>query len=198
MLPLAACGAAPESAASAGKAGSGYPIGAVFSEARDTCANLSSNKAVFDNASKAGWKLAEISESSPIAPLVARIDAMNAPPGTTLVGVPPMRKIVAGEELFLLISELRVGDEQVVGCRILDPAEERVIEEAELVSLVGRNPTQRHENIVESAISWLPGLKPGHARFEFLDVPDTDVAKQHLGISGLGFVATESRPLSNI
>lgn len=198
MLLLTACGDVSGTAQPGAdfKAKSGYPIGAVLAEIGSTCDDLSSNKALYGKAIKAGWKLVETTESSPIAPLVDQLNRLNVAPGTTVTAVPPMHKVVAGEELFLFISELRRSDDRIIGCRLVDPRESRVLTDAELVLLVGRNSDDQWSNAAEQSISWAPGLKQDQDRFQILFMSDSPEGQQD-GVTGIGFVATDSRPISD-
>jgi hypothetical protein len=175
----------------AASADSPYPTEQVVAAFAEVCRHVDDLRRAESDAVAAGWARFTPDPASPLGELIAigRAEAQKVfeeQKGGSMSDTVALRHSIAGEELFLVLSEMTVGGQTVRGCRIYDIGETREITIAQAEKWIGRAPTrQASEPGIASMTTWEPGFAAGHDSFELFYVPAGSPAIGALKVSGV-------------
>ena len=202
---LAACDAPTENNAAAANeaapaaAAGAYPSAAVLTAFRTACSDLGSIEAAAGGVREAGWTELDTTDGTPIAPLMDFAEQQGnravAAAGGTVDPMRSFRRTVEGEELYLVVSQVRIEGNEVTGCRLYDVDEPRRITVEEATRWIGRPPTETEDTAELMRGSWTPGFSGGRDSFELLYIPAESPARQYTQIAGIGMIIDQTRPL---
>ena len=94
-------------------------------------------------------------------------------------------RTIAGEQLYVVLSEVRVDDTRVSGCRLFDLGETRSIAVEAAQAWLGREATRVIERAEVPVATWEPGTLPGHDSFQIFFVPPDSPLKEVLFFDGV-------------
>ena len=197
---LAACGpvdgngtAANEAAA--GSASGAYPAAAVLTAFRTACSDLGSLDGAATRLRGQGWSELSTTRGTPIGPLMEFAEGTGnrivEQAGGTVAPMRSFRHEVAGEELYLVLSEVAIDGRVSVGCRMYDVDEPRRISVADATSWLGRSPADVIDRPDMMRGLWAPGLSEGQENFELFYVPQGSPALALIRIAGIGLKADQ-------
>ncbi|PWG02577.1 hypothetical protein DF286_06635 [Sphingosinicella humi] len=106
------------------------------------------------------------------------------------------RNGVAGEDVYIVLSEVLIGNVRVTGCRLFDLGEERAITTEEAQRWLGRAPTKTQSYPEIQVSDWEPGLRPGHDSFQLFHVPPGSPVTATLKFTGVALKADTVGPAS--
>ena len=198
---LGACGAPMEGndAASAGGEGGAYPATAVLTAFRSACSDLGSIEAASGRVRQEGWTELASTSGTPIAPLMdfaqREGNRMVEQAGGTVDPMRSFRKTVAGEDLYLVVSQVRIEGNEVTGCRMYDVDDPRRISIADATAWLGRGPSQTEDRPELMRGLWTPGFSGGQDSFELFYIPAGSPALQLVQIAGIGLKIDQVRSL---
>ena len=170
-----------------------YPAVAVLDAARKACAGIATIKGAKAQLAKAGWTKVADPSTSPVGPILSygimAGEHFIGDRGSVGFEMPVYRKIVAGEELWLILSDVNMDGVAVHGCRIYDPGEERRIEPAAATRWMGRVPSKVENRPVLTRVLWEPGAGAGQDSFELFHIPAASPARELVKITGIAIKA---------
>jgi hypothetical protein len=168
-----------------------YPTGQVLAAFDEVCRHVGDLARAEADAAKAGWTRFTPDPASPLGALIAlgRAEAQKVfdeQKSGSMSDTVSLRRQVAGEELFAVLSEVRIGGDTVRGCRVYDVGETRELLPAEAEKWIGRTPTRAaSEPGVATMTTWEPGYREGHDSFELFFIPAGSPAIEALKVSGV-------------
>lgn len=185
MLALALLAATPAAAPPA------YPAKQVVAAFAQACRETPDFARARTALLAAGWEAYTPAPDSIMGKLLAKGRAAIAsdPDGATMIDGGTFRRTVAGEQLELTLSGVKMGDIVSLGCRVFDFGEARAIPVAAVTALVGRAPGQTIATPQLSKSLWEPGYAEGLRNTELYFVPADSPAVAMLGAPGLVLVA---------
>ncbi|PAX08200.1 hypothetical protein [Sphingomonas lenta] len=167
---------------------------AVLNEVRAACDKLPVLRDAHAHVRGKGWTRVEDAAATPVGPLVAMgmeqgRALAKAQGGSIEADRGAYRKIVAGEELWLLLSGATIGGQVVHGCRVYDPGETRRITVKDVSAWLGREPVQTVDRPELLRGEWQPGINAGQDSFELFFVPDASPLRELIKLSGVAIKA---------
>ncbi len=177
LLPLIALAAATPAAAHIGH-GQGdatYPALEVLNAFREGCGSVENQAATAASLTAADWQ-----EGSTFAPtkLVIFLNFARETGGTavteaggTMSDMQVFKKTVAGEELYVVLSEVTIDGTRVSACRLFDMGETRAIPPETVAEWLDREPTKAIDQDGVQITDWEPGTQPGHDSFQVFYIP---------------------------
>ncbi|WP_379550955.1 hypothetical protein [Qipengyuania sp. DGS5-3] len=199
LLPLiafAAVASAPSALAHddhVGATDAPYPAIEVLNAFRDGCGSIANQAAASASLTAAGW-----TEGGAFAPIQlvqfltfaqdAGGEAVNAQ-GGTMSDMEVFEKTVAGERVFIVLSEIKVDGTRVSGCRLFDLGETRAIPAQTVTDWLGAEPIKSVDENVIKVHDWEPGLAPEHDSFQLFFVPNDSPFKAMVKFDGIAFKA---------
>ncbi|MFZ5748982.1 MAG: hypothetical protein ACOY45_15155 [Pseudomonadota bacterium] len=183
----------PSPAETAAASGPPYPGAEVLAAFNQACGALRSPAATRKAIADGGWSAMAKTDATPIGDLVAfgkRAGAALArKAGGEVARTDAYRRTVAGEALFLVLSEAKVDGRTLLGCRVYDPGETRRITATDAQALAGRPPLAITDQPEIQRARWEPGLAGPHSRFEVYFVPEGSPAVRLTRIAGIALAA---------
>jgi hypothetical protein len=176
---------------SAAGTASAYPTSQVLAAFGEVCRRVDDLKKAETDAIGTQWTRFVADAASPLGELIAigRAEAQkvfNEQSGGSMSDPVTLRREVAGEELFAVLSEVRIGGQTVRGCRVYDIGEARQLTVAEAEKWIGRAPSRQvSEPGIASMATWEPGYQPAHDSFELFFIPAGSPAIETLKVSGV-------------
>ncbi len=202
---FAACDVPPDSNAAASNAAKpaaesgAYPATAVLTAFRAACSDLGSMDAVIGQIGQEGWTELATTEGTPIGPLMgfAEDEGNRAveQAGGTVEPMRSFRRTVEGEDLYLVVSQVRIEGNEVTGCRLYDVDEPRRITVEEAASWLGRAPAQTEDTPQLMRALWSPAFSGGEDSFELFHIPAGSPAARFVRLAGIGLKIDQTRPL---
>ena len=187
FLPLAIA-----SAASAADAN--YPVVEILDAFRDGCGSLENQQTASASLIAAGWT--PISRSEETGQLAVFLDFSRkaasevAESGGVDAGeITPFAKTIAGEEVFMVLDEVKADGNRISGCQLYDFGEERPIPVEQAGSWLKRAPSEIKELPEVRTAEWSPGVRSGHDSFKIFFVPGDSPARQMFNFYGVALKA---------
>lgn len=170
-----------------------YPALEVLNAFRDGCGSIDNQTAASASLTAAGW-----SEGGEFAPIQlaefltfaqeAGGEAVAAQ-GGTMSDMEVFEKTIAGERVFIVLSEVKVDGTRVSGCRLFDLGETRAIDPQTVTDWLGAEPVKSVNEDVINVHDWEPGLAPEHDSFQLFFVPTDSPFKAMVKFDGIAFKA---------
>jgi hypothetical protein len=196
---LLACGfaitaplSAQDGAAPTGTEAAPYPSVAILDAFRIGCGAIADQATASASLTAAGWK-ASAPEARPAA-LVRFLDFAQSAGSRAVVGqggtmsaIEVFEQTIAGEQLYVVLSEVRIDGTRVSGCRLFDLGETRPIAIRAAQEWIGRAATTVIDQSEVTVATWEPGALPGHDSFQLFFVPTNSPLKEALFFDGVAF-----------
>ncbi len=194
LLAFAFALAAPLSAQDgttlAGTEAAPYPSIAILDAFRTGCGGIADQAAASASLAAAGWQ-ASAPASRPEA-LIRFLDfaqSAGAPivseRGGTMSAMEVFEQTIAGERLYVVLSEVRIDGTRVTGCRLFDLGETRPIAISTAQDWLGLEASRVIDRAEVSVATWEPGTLPGHDSFQLFFVPTDSPLKEVLFFDGV-------------
>ena len=185
LVLLAAAAQAPTQSA--------YPAREVLEGFAQVCRPLATLEGAAAAAEKSGWRKFEPEAASQIASLIAfgksEGKKMLAEKGGEMLPTRVFHRTIAGEDLIVVLSGVKINGVLVNGCRAYDVGETRELPAAQVEAWLNRKPSK---TVVDPAIhitSWEPGYDAQHDSFDLYFIPQGSPAIELLKVSGIGLKA---------
>ena len=184
LLPLAIQAAQPAP----------YPSKHVLTAFGEVCRPLEDMTQAEALAVKAGWQKFTPDPASPIGELLAfgRSEGekmLEKEGGGSMTPSSVLRRTVAGEDLVVIFTGVRMNGVSVNGCRMYDVGETRGIDAAAAQAWVGRAPDTAVAEDNLNLSSWEPGFAPKHQSLEIFFVPPGSPLIEFTKVSGIALTA---------
>jgi hypothetical protein len=177
--PVAAQGAATSAA---------YPVVSVLDAVKSACSDLSSSAAAERQVKAVGWVKVADPATTPVGPLVRFGYEAARKTGAELKGDQGVySRIVAGEQLYLVLSGANMAGTSVLGCRVYDVNEARPLDAKAVQAWAGRAPFKTLDRAELTRLTWEPGLIAGQDSFEAYQVPAGSPVVAMTKIAGIAF-----------
>ncbi len=194
LLPLLACAiAAPAAAhdAHAGDAEAPYPALEVLNAFREGCGSIDNQAAASASLDAAGWQRIDAFMPVQLAMFVTFAretggEAVEAQ-GGTMSEMEVFEKTIAGERVFIILSEVKVSDIRVSGCRLFDLGETRQVLPETVTQWLDREPAKVIDQEQINVADWEPGISEGHDSFQLFFVPPGSPVKEAFKFDGVAF-----------
>jgi len=184
--PLSAQGAS----SSAGAPETPYPALAVLDAFRSGCGTIEDQAAASESLAAAGWGNSD--PSTRPAALTRFLDfalregaRLVSERDGTMSEMEVFERTIAGEQLYVVLSEVRVDGTRVSGCRLFDLGETRSIPIETAHAWLGREATKVIDRAEVTVATWEPGTLPGHDSFQIFFVPAESPLKEVLFFDGV-------------
>ncbi len=152
-----------------------YPAIEVLNAFREGCGTVENQAVTAASLTAADWQ-----EGSAFAPVqlviflnFARETGGSAvtEAGGTMSEMQVFKKTVAGEELYVVLSEVEVDGTRVSACRLFDLGETRAIAPETVAEWLDREPTRAVNQRNIQISDWEPGTLPEHDSFQVFFIP---------------------------
>lgn len=167
-----------------------YPSIAILDAFRSGCGGIEDQVAASASLVVAGWE-ASVPASRPDA-LIRFLDfaqRAGAPlvseQGGSMSEMEIFEQSIAGERLYIVLSEVRIDGTRVTGCRLFDLGETRRISTETAQAWLGREATKLIDRPEVTVATWEPGTLPGHDSFQLFFVPANSPLKGALFFDGV-------------
>jgi len=185
----------PLSIASAASAADAiYPVDEILDGFRDGCGSLENQQIASASLIAAGWT--PISRNEETGQLAVFLDfSRKAASGAAeLVGVDmgeifSFAKTIAGEEVFIVLDEVKADGKRISGCQLYDFGEHRSISVDQASAWLKRAPSEIKQFPEVRTAEWSPGISSGHDSFKIYFVPSESPAKQVFNFHGVALKA---------
>ncbi|MEM6907076.1 MAG: hypothetical protein AAF494_00220 [Pseudomonadota bacterium] len=167
-----------------------YPAREVLEAFKTGCGAIEDQAAASKSLSAAGWDLSDpASRPAPLTEFLtfaqeAGGEVMRAQ-GGTMSEMEVFEKTIAGERVFIVLSEVRSNGVRVSGCRLFDLGETRPIPIETATDWLGREPVKTIDQDGLIIADWEPGTLPGHDSFQLFFVPADSPLKQAFKFDGV-------------
>ncbi|MEM7666619.1 MAG: hypothetical protein AAF250_12245 [Pseudomonadota bacterium] len=167
-----------------------YPALEVLDAFRDGCGAIEDQAAASASLAAAGWEVSD--------PAVQPVDlteflafardaggrAVTAQ-GGSMSDMEVFEKTIAGERLFVVLSEVKIDEVRVTGCRLFDFGETRAIPAATVTEWLDRESVNVIDRPEAQIADWEPGTLPGHDSFQLFFVPTDSPVKDAFKFDGI-------------
>jgi len=167
-----------------------YPALEVLNTFRDGCGAIEDQAAASASLSGAGWEV--VNEAFASVDLTIFLTFAReaggqavAAQGGSMSEMEVFEKTIAGERLFVVLSEVKVDDLRVTGCRLFDFGETRAIPAATVTEWLKREPAKVIDRPEAQISDWEPGMLPGHDSFQLFFVPTDSPLKEAFKFDGV-------------
>ncbi|MEL6530067.1 MAG: hypothetical protein AAGK01_02770 [Pseudomonadota bacterium] len=169
-----------------------YPAVEVLNAFRDGCGAIENQAAASASLTNAGWEVVDEAFSSVdlVIFLTFARDAGGkavSAQGGTMSEMEVFEKTVSGEQLFIVLSEVKIDGVRVTGCRLFDFGETRAIPAATVTEWLDQEPSRVINREELQVADWEPGTLPGHDSFQLFFVPADSPVKQAFKFDGVAF-----------
>lgn len=170
-----------------------YPIETVLTAFRSACSATGDQSGFERSVAAAGWTsitpedAGELQDFIDFAETEGGKVVQDAGGQSSQIAV--FRKLVSGETLHIVLSEIEIDGNRVSGCRLFDYGEYRTADMAAIEQFVGRPPARSQTQQGISVADWSPGLIEGQDSFSAYSVPPGNPAVAMLHFSGLALKA---------
>jgi hypothetical protein len=146
-----------------------YPAIAVLDAFRAACAGSGSQAGLRDAAVADGWTLVTDPSATPLREVMADVRRatqamLGQNPGATNDDA-LLRRVVAGETVYLQMSQTTIGAFTAGECRLYDPGETRAIPTEVVTQWMGRGPIEAMSHAEYSRDRWSPALDGRDGKF---------------------------------
>lgn len=167
-----------------------YPVTEILEAFRNGCGTLEHQTAASASLVAHGWEPIPVNEESgSLGDFLAfsrNLGANAAAAASVDIGrIEAFKKNVAGEQVFIVLDEVRAEDARVSGCQLYDFNEARPITPDSVTKWLNRQATEVLNRPEMQTAEWLPGLLPNHDSFKIFFVPKGSPAAQRLRFTGV-------------
>lgn len=167
-----------------------YPALEVLNAFRDGCGAIADQAAASASLAAAGWEVSDPA-FQPVGLTEFLTFARDAggqavtAQGGSMSDMEVFDKTIAGERLFVVLSEVKVDEVRVTGCRLFDFGETRAISAATVTEWLDREPVNVIDRPEAQIADWEPGILPGHDSFQLFFVPTDSPVKDAFKFDGV-------------
>lgn len=167
-----------------------YPAVEILEAFRDGCGTIESQAAAAGSLTAAGWQPVPSSEETgPLGDFLtfsrqAGAQAAAAE-GADIGKIEAFQNTIAGEQVYIVLDEVRAEGARVSGCQLYDFGETRPIALEVAGAWMKRQPTETLNRPEIQTVEWVPGVLPGHDSFKIFFVPNDSPAAQLVRFSGV-------------
>jgi len=187
FLPLAI-------ASAANAADANYPVVEILDAFRDGCGSLENQQMASASLIAAGWT--PISRSEEAGQLAVFLDfsrkaalEVAESSGVDMGEITSFAKAVAGEEVFMVLDEVKADGKRISGCQLYDFGEDRPIPAEQVGAWLKRAPFEIKEFPEIRTAEWSPGVLSDHDSFKIFFVPSDSPARQMFNFYGVALKA---------
>jgi hypothetical protein len=171
-----------------------YPVVEILDAFRDGCGSLENQQVALASLIDAGW--APISRSEETGQLAvflnfARNESSEAAElaDVDMGEILSFAKTIAGEDVFIVLDEVRADGQRISGCQLYDFGEHRPIPVDQAGAWLKRAPSEVKEFPEVRTAEWSPGMVSGHDSFKIFFVPSDSPARQMFNFYGVALKA---------
>lgn len=167
-----------------------YPEVQLLEAFRDGCGSIKNQAATSTLLVAAGWRPVATSEESGVLAEFLAFSREEGEKAATLEGaeigkIEAFEKIVAEEQVYIILDEVRADGVRITGCQLYDFGESRPLAKETAAKWLKRDPTATLDRPEIRTAEWMPGILPRHDSFKIFFVPNNSPAVQMVRFSGV-------------
>ena len=170
-----------------------YPVVETLDAFLDGCGSLENQQMASASLIAAGWT--PISRNEETGQLAVFLDfsrkaaEVAESEGADMGEIISFAKTIAGEEVFMVLDEVKADGKRISGCQLYDFGEDRPIPAEQAGSWLKRAPFEIKEFPEVRTAEWSPGVLSGHDSFKIFFVPSDSPARQMFNFYGVALKA---------